>query len=206
MTAFIIISDNSGSKKAQSAIRRAKKARFFNAQKAQYNKKEGRTKTMNNNFFSDCRTIEDVKRTFKELCKKLHPDNGGDAEQFKAMMQEYEIAFNRCKNFHTSASGETYEKETAETAAQFADIINKVIHFTGVDIERIGSWVWLSGNTMIYKEEIKAAGFIWSRSKRAWYYTGEENHKKRRGHYSMEQLRSRFGTVKVDSEEQACIA
>ena len=161
---------------------------------------------MNNTYFSDCKTIEDVKRNFKELCKKLHPDNGGDAEKFKSMMSEYEIAFNRYKNIHTSASGETYEKETSETAAQYADIINKVIHFNGVNIEIIGSWVWLSGNTLIYKEAIKEAGFIWSRSKKAWYYAGNDNHKKRRGHYSMEQLRTRFASVKVDNEEQTCIA
>lgn len=157
-------------------------------------------------YYTNCKTIEDVKNEFRKLCKALHPDNGGDAEAFKAMMADYTEAFNRLKNIHVNKDGDTYEKETAETPEQFADIINKVIYFDGVNVEIIGSWVWLSGNTMTYKDEIKAAGFWWSKSKKAWYYTGEETHTKRRGHYSMDGLRDKWGTVKVEKEEQAKIA
>lgn len=161
-----------------------------------------------NKYFNGCTTIEDVKRVFKELAKALHPDNGGDAEAFKAMMQEYQAAFNRLKNTHTNAAGETYtsEKETTETPEQFAEIINKIIFMDGVKIEIIGSWVWLSGNTMIYKDEIKAVGFWWSKSKKAWYYTGEKEHHKRRGHYSMSGLRDKWGSVEVEREEQKRLA
>lgn len=161
-----------------------------------------------NKYFNGCRTIEDVKKVFKELAKALHPDNGGDAEAFKAMMQEYQAAFNRYKNTHTNAAGETYtsDKETTETPEQFAEIINKIIFMDGVKIEIIGSWVWLSGNTMIYKDEIKAAGFWWSKSKKAWYYTGEKEHHKRRGHYSMNGLRDKWGSVEVEREEQKRLA
>ena len=49
-------------------------------------------------YFMGCETIEDVKARFKELAKRLHPDNGGNAEEFKKMMSEYTIAFNRYKN------------------------------------------------------------------------------------------------------------
>ena len=152
-------------------------------------------------YFNDCKTIEDVKKAFKEHAKRLHPDSGGDAEEFKRMMQEYEAAFNRCKNVHASASGETYEKETKETPEQFAEIINKVIFFDGVKVEIIGSWVWLSGNTMLYKDEIKAAGFWWSKSKRAWYYSGD-GHRMRRGHYSLNALRDKWGSVEVEKTKQ----
>ena len=59
-------------------------------------------------YFSNCATSEQVKIRFKELAKKLHPDCGGDAQEFKAMMQEYKIAFDRYKNIHESADGSTY--------------------------------------------------------------------------------------------------
>lgn len=159
-------------------------------------------------YFENCRTIEDVKKTFKELARRLHPDNGGDAEAFKAMMQEYEKAFNRLKNTHYNSQGETYDKETetTETPEQFAEIINKVIFMDDVKIEIIGSWVWLSGSTMVYKDEIKAAGFWWSKSKKAWYYTGEKEHSKRRGRYSMNKLREKWGSVEVEKEEQKRLA
>lgn len=157
-------------------------------------------------YFTGCETIEDIKRTFKELAKKLHPDNGGDAEEFKEMMSQYTEAFNNLKNIHSSVNGGTYEKATAETAEQFADIINKVIFMDGVNVEIIGSWVWLSGNTYIYKDQIKVAGFFYSKSKKSWYYNGEEKKSHRRGHYSMKQLRSKWGSVEVETEPTKALA
>ncbi len=34
--------------------------------------------------------IRDIKRRFRKLAKKYHPDHGGDAEQFIAMIEVYE--------------------------------------------------------------------------------------------------------------------
>lgn len=152
------------------------------------------------NYFKNCKTAEDVKQLFKELAKKLHPDCGGDAEAFKAMMQDYTATFERLKHIHTAATGETYEKETDETPEQFAEIIEKIIGMDGVKIEIIGSWIWLTGSTMVYKEQIKSAGFWWSKSKKAWYYNGDTKHRRRKGHYSMDKLREKWGFTEIDPD------
>ena len=157
-------------------------------------------------YFTECRTAEDVKARYRELAKRLHPDCGGDAEQFKTMMNEYREAFERLKTVHVNQAGETYEKETTETPEQFAEIINKVIHFDGVNVEIIGSWVWLTGATMIYKDEIKAAGFWWSKTKKAWYYNGSDKKTTNRGRYSMDGLRDHWGAQTIEKEEQRKLA
>lgn len=161
-------------------------------------------------YFSNVKSIEDVKELYHKLVKQLHPDNGGDAESFKAMMQEYKTVFNIYKNTHRSQSGETYEKQpeqdSQETAEQFAEIINKVIRFDGVKIEIIGSWVWLTGNTMIYKDQIKDLGFFWSKSKVAWYYNGSEKKTRRRGRYNMDGLRNKWGSTTVKNDKQEKLA
>lgn len=158
-------------------------------------------------YFKDCRTIEEVKHLFKEYARQLHPDNGGDPEEFKAMMGEYQKVFEILKNVHMSADGETYEKESAETPEQFAAIIEAVIHLHGVVIEIIGSWVWVSGTTFPYREQLKEAGFVWSKSKKSWYHTGNPEHvSRRRGRYSMTQLRDRWGTQEVQTKEQQLLA
>ena len=157
-------------------------------------------------YFNKCKSIEDVKETFRKLAKQLHPDNGGNAEEFKAMKAEYESAFNRLKNVHRTQEGKTYEskQESTETPEMFAAIIEKLLKMDGVKIEIIGSWIWLTGNTMAYKEEIKALHFFWSSTKKAWYYTGEEKKSRRKGHYSMDGLRNKWGsqTVGTGKEEK----
>ena len=40
-------------------------------------------------FINTPYTAETLKNEYRELCKKLHPDTGGDAEEFKMMMNEY---------------------------------------------------------------------------------------------------------------------
>lgn len=155
-------------------------------------------------YYSKCETIEDVKATFKKLVKQLHPDNGGDAEEFKAMMNEYAEAFKRLKNVHKTQEGETYtaHQESQETPEQFADLIEKLMKMDGVKIEIIGSWIWLTGNTMMYKEAIKELHFFWSKSKKAWYFNGDEKKSRRRGRYSMDTLRSHWGTQEVGTGKE----
>lgn len=161
---------------------------------------------MTGSYFRGCETLEEVKKAYRELAKRLHPDAGGNAEEFKAMSAEYERAFERLKNVHRNKDGETYEKATSETPQQYADIINRVILFDGVKIEIIGSWIWLSGNTKPYKEILKEMGFSWSKSKTAWYYTGEGASPRRRGYYSMNELREKWGATEVQKEESRKIS
>ena len=153
-------------------------------------------------YFTECITAEELKKAYHRAATKLHPDNGGNEEEFKAMQADYEKAFELLKNVHMNAEGETYRKETTETAADFMDIIEKIIHFDGVKVEIIGSWIWLTGNTMAYKDEIKAAGFFWSKSKKAWYFNGDTQKTRRRGRYSMNGLREKWGSVEVEKKEQ----
>ena len=135
-----------------------------------------------NRYFSKCNCIEDVKARFKELVKQLHPDNGGNAEMFKDMMAEYNIAFNRYKNIHRKASGETYEKATAETPHQFAAVVESLMKIDDISIDLVGEWLWIKGNTYPHRIQLAALGCFWSSGHKCWIYNGD---KKRRQRHNM---------------------
>lgn len=169
-------------------------------------------------YFTNCKCIEDVKEEYRRLAKKLHPDNGGDAEEFKRMMQAYTSAYNRYKGVHrkqTDKATQDTEKATQGdytsthddySAEQYADIINKVIGLDGVDIEIVGTWIWLSGNTFVYKDTIKAAGFFWSTKHKKWYYNGGSRKSKKHSKMSFEQVKAVHGCTEVKNTHRAKLA
>lgn len=147
-------------------------------------------------WFNSCKSIEDVKRTYRKLCKEYHPDlhGSGTEETMKQINAEYEKAFNCYKNIHETAedSTKTYTSST-ETAAEFMEIINALIHCEGVTISLVGSWIWAEGNTYPYKDVIKGLGFRYAGKKRAWYWHAAEDTCKSRKGLTLDQIKDKYG-------------
>ena len=113
---------------------------------------------MKNRFFKST-NIEDLKKEYRELAKKYHPDFGGDTRAFQDMQAEFIDLCQRLADVHKTE--EAQEDEAQEAPEEFAAVINQVVTLDGVDIEIIGKWVWVSGNTYANKDKIKKAGFFW---------------------------------------------
>ena len=47
-------------------------------------------------YFNNITTAEELKKQFHSYCITMHPDKGGDPEEFKAMLAEYEEAVKNC--------------------------------------------------------------------------------------------------------------
>lgn len=47
-------------------------------------------------YFNNITTPEELKKQFRTYCVTMHPDKGGDPEEFKAMLAEYEEAAKNC--------------------------------------------------------------------------------------------------------------
>ena len=144
-------------------------------------------------------TAEELKKMYRKLAFTHHPDNGGNEEEMKIVNSEYAQLFDKLKDIHTNAQGERYTKETKETPEQFISIINELIRFDGMLIEIIGSFIWVSGDTKPYKEQLKAMGFKWSPNKSSWYLVPEGYKRKNRKHYSMDDIRGMYGSQEVEN-------
>lgn len=161
-------------------------------------------------WFKDCRNLQDVKHTYRTLCKQYHPDIAGvqSEETMKQINAEYETAFNYWKH-HIAADDTTpdsdREETTQETPEAFKDIINGIITLDGIQIDIVGSWIWLSGNTYNHREAIKELGFKWSTGKKMWYWC--ENPKRRRGSkLSYDEIKSIHGCQTFKSKGCAQLA
>lgn len=47
-------------------------------------------------YFNNITTAEELKKQFRNYCVTMHPDKGGDPEEFKIMLAEYEQAAKNC--------------------------------------------------------------------------------------------------------------
>lgn len=156
-------------------------------------------------YFQNINNLEELRTAYRALLKKFHPDNGGSEEATKEINVEYEKLFQILKN--QSGSDQEEAKYNTEEDESLRDALNSIINLN-VDIEICGSWIWVSGNTYPVKESLKAAGFKFSKNKKAWYWhTGEYTRRGKK--VSLDYIRTKYGseTVKKSQEEKrACIA
>lgn len=144
-------------------------------------------------FFTDCKTLDELKAEYRRLIKIHHPDRGGDVETMKQVNNDYEARFEVLKKAHN----ETHDAEhqTTETPREFIEIIEKLLRLDGLEIELCGSWLWIGGDTYSHKDELKEAGCRWSNNKKMWYWRhAEDGAHWSRGRKSMQQIRAKYGS------------
>lgn len=154
-------------------------------------------------YFHNINTLEELRTAYRTLLKKFHPDNGGSEEATKEINLEYEKLFQLLKD----RSGADQKKYNTQEDENLREVLQQIINLN-VNIEICGSWIWVSGNTYPVKESLKAAGFKFSKNKKAWYWhSGEYTRRGRK--VSLDYIRSKYGseTVKEYREEKrTCIA
>ncbi|EHV0179159.1 J domain-containing protein [Enterococcus faecalis] len=154
-------------------------------------------------FIKDVTTLEELKRVYKKLALKYHPDMGGTDKEMAQINNEYEALFNQLKNTHKNKEGVYYQKETTETPQEWQAIIHKLLtlKMENVSIEVIGAFLWVSGNTKPYKEELKALNMKWSNNKKSWYLAPYGYKKRSKKKYDMTDIRNMYGSQVVKEEQ-----
>lgn len=81
------------------------------------------------------------------------------------------------------------------------ETLEKIINFNGIEIQVIGQWIWVSGNTYKYKKELKEIGFKWASQKKMWHWHSELFRKKSRKTLSIIEIKSYYGSTKIQTGE-----
>lgn len=147
-------------------------------------------------YFTNIKTLEELRKEYKRLVKKYHPDNGGDSETIKEINVEYEKMFKILENGSENKKDFNIDLDEAIRAA-----INKIINLN-VNIEICGTWIWVSGNTYNVKEELKEAGFKWCSNKKMWSWHFGIYVKKGNKKTDMASIRYKYGSQVIKEEKE----
>ena len=144
-------------------------------------------------------TIEELKKKFKTLAFKLHPDRGGDTENFKILNNEYTELFEIYKRKSTNF------KEKNENVNSFISIINELIKVDNINIEIIGTWIWVSGKgTYGIKDKLlNELHFFYSGKHKCYMYNGEKKKTMYKNKWKKNDIENHYGkeVIKNDHEK-----
>lgn len=158
-------------------------------------------------YFQVCKTKQEAKKLFRELAKKYHPDTqNGDNETMVNIINEYEKVLKTLPSEKTDNTNETSEQTEEEykqaITAEMEEIINNISHLP-IDIEIIGTWIWVSGDTYKYKSYLTAYNFTWCPKKKMYQWHSEKDGKKWHGKVQdIEKIRFNYGTTKVKNNKR----
>ena len=142
--------------------------------------------------FSEVTGINEAKKVYKTLAKKLHPDVGGSEEEFKLLNAIY----------NDFIENKIYFSNDFKIDLDLEKIISQILHFENITIELVGSWIWLSGDTKEIKDKLKELGFKWASKKKMWYYG--EMKAKNPNPKSIDEIKAKYGseTLKDDKNKK----
>ncbi len=163
-----------------------------------------------NTYFKNVQTLDELRKQYKDLLKKYHPDNGGSEDITKAINVEYEKLFKILKDNHSrqsTANNKTSDKQSSYDSMKYdfaedellREMLQKVIYLSDITIEIIGAWLWISGNTYHHRKELKELGFKFASQKKCWFWHSESFRKKSHRQLSMDDIRNYYGSTEVET-------
>lgn len=143
-------------------------------------------------FTREYETITDIKKHFRELSKRYHPDLGGTEEQFKEMYKEYEYLI---EHFIEKQYKDVRMSEMVKA------LINELMYYDDMELEVVGDWLWVDTSR---KNDtlLKGLGFFWSSKHSKYYYSGDTKKVTRCSSYSMQDMRNMMGNKKIGKKNK----
>ena len=152
-------------------------------------------------FFENVTTLTELRKEYRRLAFIYHPDKGGDTVLMQILNDQYERLSEKFikENVDFSEGRKEYEMQVSE---EIRDMLDRIMFLKGVDIEVIGGWIWITGNTFAIRTTLKSLGFMFSHQKTAWYWHKGEYRKNNGKIQSMDEMRDFWGTQKIETQPE----
>ena len=147
--------------------------------------------------------LDMIKQAYRKLASANHPDKGGNTETMQLINCAYEEL---CKFFVMNQTLDINEQGETEAKDFDFSFLNELKAMQGLIIEVCGYWIWLGGDTYTHRAAIKALGFKFSGTKKAWYWSPVMSEGRfMRGTKPMDQIRKTYGSSIVKNELRATL-
>ena len=155
-------------------------------------------------WFGSVESIESLKGEYLNYLRKWK----NDADTMKEINQQYEdllislgVELNeKIEIENKELPAERQKKKFEASTDKYAETLNKIIDFN-MNIEVIGQWIWCF-DSYEYHEQLKELGFWYSKSKKAWVFSGDKK-KMIRSHNKMNDIRKKWGSEQIKEREEA---
>jgi len=163
------------------------------------------------NYFKGCIKTDHLRKRFRDLAMAHHPDKGGDTRTMQIIIEQYHqlLKSRQGEKLFNNKTKEEYAYTYDFTKEQeLVDKLNEVLalKLQNVDIELIGSWLWVSGTS---KEQAKlfnkdGLGMKFTKNHGGkWYWHRNVNRGFRRSSsgLSFDQIKQAHGAAEVEQRD-----
>jgi hypothetical protein len=153
-------------------------------------------------------SFESLHKLFRKLSFERHPDRGGDTIGMQVLNDAWDtFRENFTKHGNSWLNWDAAKSQADYSVADlFREILPKLQKFEGLEIEMIGSWLWIRGETKQWAEELgrNGVGCRWNRKENCWTWSPPtEKKRKYRKTMSMSYKREKYGSQTIYSTGQA---
>lgn len=158
-------------------------------------------------WFQGITTLKELRKEYRRLVVKHHPDNGGSEDVIKEINAEYDRLFKKLKydyeheDMYSKATGKQKQSYDWQKDTQIRETLMQLSRFKDITVEVIGVWIWVS-DCYPYRKELKALGFRWASQKQMWYKHFDDFHKFSSRPASMSYIRAKYGSVEIKFQEK----
>lgn len=162
------------------------------------------------NSFAACKTLVELMRELKRVAV-LFPVPGGHYHIFAQAKKEYLDAL-QDPRFELSKLPEWAQQDYID----FPEVLDQLVRLKELDLEMIGSWLWVSGYTWKYKDQLKDLGLQFAPDKKLWYFRPADERSGNSSPMPIDLIREKYGSDSApekpfvfdqqDKEEQEAVA
>ena len=142
-------------------------------------------------------------KLFRKLSFERHPDRGGDTIGMQVLNDAWDTFR---ENFQKDPAWTDWaaasKKASYSVADLFREILPKLLVFEGLDIEIIGSWLWIRGETKRWHKELgkNGVGCRFNKRESCWNWSPPSEKKRRyKKTMTMDYKREKYGSEFVRS-------